>query len=121
MTEETVEVTVETPSLPERDENIKRIFNALYDCFKEYTFVGGKSQIDLLRVSAKALYETVEKIAEHRAKVICGEFIVQIRDDIGTVLDTLKKDKKRDKNIKSVKKDSDAVIQALPRNHPDKE
>jgi hypothetical protein len=81
--------TDEVVTKTEREQNVNAIFNTMYDMVRRFSATT-PGDVDNLRRLSMIFYLTIEKIAEHRAKVICGEYIKLIKDDIGSALADIK-------------------------------
>lgn len=99
MTEEIIEQPI---TINERDANIRELFSTLYDILRKFS-AQSQNDVENLKSLSKTLYLVIEKTAEHRARVICGEYIKLIKDDIGNAITSLKPAKNIEKPVKAYK------------------
>jgi hypothetical protein len=103
----------EEPKVPvsvertEREKGIKSLADFLYTALRGIAPMG-REQLDQLRKNGKLLYEAVAEIADHRAKVICGQFAMQVNEEIASLRKILE-DLAQEKPVKSSKGKPDNV------------
>ena len=60
----------------------KNLRDMIYNMFRDVGAQMNRPVLEQLRINSKELAKRIEDLAEHKAKVICGQFIKEVRETL---------------------------------------